>query len=450
MHWNILLATVVLASVSIDIKKVKKSSQETFDDLKEFSMHIRNSSLYKSNGAAKSEITNYVNAQYFGEIQIGTPPVSFKMIFDTGSSWLWVVGKGCELCHESKQFDELKSTSYSSNDEEIILSYGQGTAFGLVSTDNVFIGDNTDLKAMNQYFVLVVQDMDFDNLEADGILGLGFSGLSNNKSPLIQTLKEQGVIRNANFAIYLNDAGFEENDDDIEPKSNMMIDGYNLGKYSTEKKFKYVDLVSALYWEVEISNINFNGTVVNNMTDTTAIIDTGTSLLLAPFEDFEKISSYFQEKFQCFDFFGFLFCPCETIEQKDEYPSLEFNLGDHAFEIPPSSYFMQINETCFTLLMPFEAPFWVLGDVFIRNYYIQFDMEKSRVGLAKAVTAKNPKEDAHYGWISLLVIILIVVIIVTLGVLFERKMSHGEQKDAPLLTEQPKTQAQRASEEARL
>ena len=359
-------------------------------------------------------ITNYMNVhpsqmQYKGRIQLGTPPQDFDLIFDTGSSvcsmqWLWVTSSACTACHQCEHrfsFDDSETFHNTGTAEN--LAYGQGGALGTICSDSVMMGDSS-LLAENQSFILITKDSDFNNMKADGILGLGFDRLSNGVPTVVDNLKTQGVIDDAIFGVYLNDNGFTEDDTDLQ--SNIIIGGFDLEKYAKENStFVYVKTDRRMgYWAVGLQGVSYGGDRLT-LESKLAIIDTGTSYLIGPENEVYQFISPLLSSKKCASTASGITCDCGATYDFSDYSDLIFTLGGDIFTVPPESYMWRVGNQCFLLVssMP-DLPMWILGDVFLRNYYTVFDMDQERIGFAGSVSASR-----RHSKLTKVVIVLIVM-----------------------------------------
>merc|ERR1719215_1449804 len=154
-------------------------------------------------------IHDYQNAQFYGPIKVGGQ--SFQVIFDTGSSNLWVPGKACGFftCYRHPRYDESKSQSYEKDGRKYSVQYGSGPVEGVFSKDTVTVG-NIDVKG--QLFAEVSKvsfgplNIAFAAGKFDGLLGLGFKSISQYNIPTpFEAMIDQKLISESVFAFYLPD-----------------------------------------------------------------------------------------------------------------------------------------------------------------------------------------------------------------------------------------------------
>ena len=76
---------------------------------------------------------------------------------------------------------------------------------------------------------------------------------------------------------------------------------------------------------------------------------------------------------------------CKTI---DDIPDIVFTIGGIDYTIPGKSAVIQAQGTCLFAFMgvdfPAPGPQWILGDVFMRQYYTVFNYNDKTIGFAKA------------------------------------------------------------------
>jgi phytepsin len=239
-------------------------------------------------GKGVEPITNFLDAQYFGEISIGTPPQYFNVVLDTGSSNLWVPSTQCpwyELaCDLHHKYDHTKSSTYKANGTNFQIQYGSGAMSGFLSADNVVLGG---LTAKGQTFAEAVSEpgLTFVAAQFDGILGLGFDTISvDGVPPVWYTLVAQGQVAEPVFAFWLN----------RDPAGNaggeLVLGGVDENHYTGD--FIYTNITKEGYWQFLAHDFLINGQSQGFCPagGCKTIADTGTSLLAGPSAIVDKIN----------------------------------------------------------------------------------------------------------------------------------------------------------------
>jgi saccharopepsin len=212
----------------------------------------------------------------FSEIAIGTPPQTFKVILDTGSSNLWVPSSSCTsiACFLHTKYDSSASSTYKQNGSDFEIRYGSGSLSGFVSQDTLHLGD---MKIKDQGFAEATSEpgLAFAFGRFDGILGLGYDSISVNRIvPPFYNLVNQGLVDEPVFSFYLGDTANGDGD-----QSEACLGGINKDHYTGN--LTRIPLRRKAYWEVDLDALTFGDESVE-LDNTGAILDTGTSLLAVP------------------------------------------------------------------------------------------------------------------------------------------------------------------------
>ena len=195
-------------------------------------------------GGPESEIIkDYGNAQYFGTVSIGSPPQSFQVIFDTGSSNLWVPKVGCTHCGipfiaKKHKYNHQGSSTYQEDGKDFEIMYGSGSVSGFFSADDVILAD--DLVIDGQRFA-EIQDagglgIAYSLGKFDGILGLGFTSISiDGTTTPFENLIRQNKVDQPIFSFYLGDNAPGE----------LTFGGYDSSKFHGELQYVQVRIRDA-------------------------------------------------------------------------------------------------------------------------------------------------------------------------------------------------------------
>ena len=321
-------------------------------------------------------IKDYSNAQYYGSVSIGNPPQSFEVIFDTGSSNLWVPKVGCVHCGnplfgKKHKYDHSTSNSYQEDGGDFEIMYGSGSVNGYFSADDVTLAD--DLVVKGQRFA-EVQDagglgMAYALGKFDGILGMGFTSISIDQTPTVfENAINQNVVDQPIFSFYLGDNGPGE----------LTFGGYDPSKF--EGDLTYVKLTAATYWQINLDGATSGD--YESPKDMSAIVDSGTSLIVGPKKEITQLAKAVGAKP---NIMGEYTIDCDTL---DQVPDVVFKIDGKDYVVPGKDTVIQAQGICLFAFMgadfPAPGPQWILGDVFMRHYYTVFNYVDQTIGFANA------------------------------------------------------------------
>ena len=322
-------------------------------------------------------LSDYMDAQYYGPIAIGNPPQTFNVVFDTGSSNLWVPSKKCGLldvaCKTHKKYDSSASKTYVKNGTDFSIRYGSGSLTGFLSQDDVSF---SSLSVHGQVFAEATSEpgLAFIAGKFDGILGLAFQTISvDNVTPVWYNLLSQGKVSSPVFGVYLS------RNAQSKVGGEITFGGIDTSRYTGD--ITYVPLNSETYWAFVIDDMTIGGKTASVCSKCQGIADTGTSLIAGPKDAMTKINDMIGAKVGPT---GQAMVNCSAIAAM---PDVAFVLNGKSFSLKAEQYVLQVSGQCISGFMGIDLPkpIWILGDVFIGAYYTVFDFGKQQVGFASAV-----------------------------------------------------------------
>lgn len=351
---------------------------------------FQRTALHRSRRKRKGKDDQVHASEYFGKIEIGSPPQEFTVVFDTGSGNLLIPSKQCtdEACTSHKRFDAFKSTTAvdiafadepdkpvnKGGDRDVVtITFGTGEISGVFIKDRLCVG----AICTHANFVVATEESDepFSLVPFDGIFGLSLPQMS--EAPhfnVLDCMIRDKVLKSNIFSVFLGAA-------DAEPSE---ISFGEMRKDRMASDLFWVPVTNPGYWQVEMEDI----TIANKRQklchgNCQVAVDTGTSLMAGPSEIITAITASVVVDSKCRNY--------------AQLPDLGFIVGGHILNLKPEDYVDKGDDGCSVALMtldipPPKGPLFIFGDPFLRKYYTVYDRENLKVGFALAA---HPNVDRH-------------------------------------------------------
>ncbi|KFR09605.1 Renin, partial [Opisthocomus hoazin] len=332
------------------------------------------------NGTAPTLLTNYLDTQYFGEISIGTPAQTFKVVFDTGSANLWVPSHKCSplysACVSHSRYDSVKSRTYIANGTGFSIRYGTGNVKGFLSQDIVMVSDIPIIQVFAEATALPAFPFIFARF--DGVLGMGYpSQAIDGITPVFDRILSQQILKEDVFSVYYS------RNTPLRPGGEIILGGSDPAYYTGD--FHYLNVSKRVTPLPSRSSVSVGAEILFCKEGCSVAVDTGASYITGPAGAVSVLMKAIGAAEMAE---GEYVVDCDRVPQ---LPNISFHLGGKVYGLSGSAYTLRQSQygedVCVVAfsgldIPPPAGPLWILGASFIGHYYTKFDRRNNRIGFA--------------------------------------------------------------------
>ncbi|KAG2368814.1 family A1 protease [Suillus spraguei] len=326
--------------------------------------------------AGSTPMTNNY-ATYVVAVGVGSPPTTYNLIVDTGSSNTWV-GASTKYV--------VTGTSINTGQSVIVL-YGNGFFSGTEYLDTFTLGSG--LTITNQLIGVASTSRGFTGV--DGVLGLGPVDLiipNSSKttfSTVTDNLYKQGTIPQDVFSIF-----FEPSSSKTETKGELTFGGTDATKYIGDIAYNPITttLPASRYWGFNES-ITYGSTTI--LSSAAGVVETGTTLIFIASDAFTKYQSATGATLDKAT--GYLII---SSAQYNALKNLDFHIGKEIYSLTPNaqiwprslnSHIGGSSNVIYLVFVNLGTPSgegfdFVSGYTFLQRFYSVLDKTNSRIGFA--------------------------------------------------------------------
>lgn len=357
------------------------------------------------------------------------------MQFDTGSAIVYVLTSKCtENCNSFEKYDvekgktpeqlkEMKSKLAEALTGRMEYGYGSGYINGYLEEMQLCFEQGDKAPCINKMKILQAdQATGVENDRFAGIIGLAPTSTEKNLQAFMKQLQQINTFGEKDslqpmFSVFLSKTPEED--------GSITFGGYDLAQYAkagaTESDVFWGNVnQNENYWTLGMSGAGLLDTSGKHADIAVkakyAIMDTGVSYAILPTDDYSALTKQLNDYgVKCESPEGahqstsIAKCTCQSF---NSLPTIQIFLntdsrnrdsGGKWLDLPPSSYMSMDGAGCGQLrLTPSNEKFgkgnpsdyWIMGDIFLQNYYSIYDYPHSKMGLVEARPVGGPKPES--------------------------------------------------------